>query len=179
MIAFRHADTRLPFLWEDGTQPAARWHGEGEGPVQYFADTPDGAWAEFLRHEEITDPEDLATVERAMWAVDVPDEGYTDVQLPLAIMTGGADTYPACQAEAHRLAQVKGTAIRAPSAALKRGGAAGWRVELGLQQGPARDGVVYALFGPQPNLIGWRASVGRPSRELLPLVRHFTDSPDT
>jgi hypothetical protein len=53
MIVFRHADPSLPFLWEDVGQPPARWHGDGDGPVQYFTDTPDGAWAEFLRHEEI------------------------------------------------------------------------------------------------------------------------------
>ena len=71
MIAFRHCDRRWPFLWESAVQPQARWHGEGEGPVQYLADTPDGAWAEFLRHEEITDEADLAGVSRALWAVSV------------------------------------------------------------------------------------------------------------
>ena len=50
MIAFRQVDARYPFLWEDGSQPAGRWHGDGEGPAHYFADTPDGALAEFLRH---------------------------------------------------------------------------------------------------------------------------------
>ena len=71
MIGFRHADIRLPFLWEGPDQPPGRWHGEGEGPVHYFADTPDGAWAEFLRHEGITDPDDLDTVRRALWAVEL------------------------------------------------------------------------------------------------------------
>ena len=55
MIVYRHADARFPFLWESADQPPARWHGSGEGPVQYFADTPDGAWAEFVRHEGITE----------------------------------------------------------------------------------------------------------------------------
>jgi hypothetical protein len=39
--------------------------------THYFTDTPDGAWAEFLRHEAIFDPEDLLTVRRAPWAVDI------------------------------------------------------------------------------------------------------------
>ena len=64
MILFRHADPRFPFLWETASQPAGRWHAPGEGPVHYLADTPDGAWAEFLRHEEIRDPEDLAGIRR-------------------------------------------------------------------------------------------------------------------
>ena len=68
MIAFRHADPRFPFLWEDSSQPAGRWNTAGQ-LTHYFTDTPDGAWAEFLRHEEIFDPEDLLTVRRAPWAV--------------------------------------------------------------------------------------------------------------
>jgi hypothetical protein len=54
MIVYRHADPRFLFLWESAAQPSARWHGLDDEPVQYFADTPDGAWAEFLRREGIT-----------------------------------------------------------------------------------------------------------------------------
>ena len=72
MILFRQCDRRFPFLWEAANQPAARWHADGEGPAQYLADTPSGAWAEFLRHEGITNEADLAGVERALWAVEVP-----------------------------------------------------------------------------------------------------------
>ena len=72
MIVFRHTDPRFPFLQEAAGQPAARWHAPGEGPVHYFADTADGAWAEFLRHEEITDPADLAGIARAIWSIDLP-----------------------------------------------------------------------------------------------------------
>lgn len=178
MIAFRHADHRFPPLWESEAQPAARWHAADQGPAHYFADTPDGAWAEFLRHEEITDPADLATVQRAMWAMEIPETGYAEVQLPRAVITGGEDSYAACQAEAARLLASGANAIQAPSAALKAGGAAGWRVDSGLQQGPARDGRVRVLFGRRPDLIGWRTAVGRPSADLLPHVRHFTDPPD-
>ncbi|HET7461055.1 MAG TPA: RES domain-containing protein [Longimicrobium sp.] len=177
-MGFRHADSRFPPLWESAAQPAARWHAAHQGPVHYFADTPDGAWAEFIRHEEITDPADLATVERAVWAMEIPDAGYADVQLARAVVTGGEDTYAACQGEADRLSAAGAKAIQAPSAALKRGGAAGWRVDSGLQPGPARDGWVYVLLGPRPDLIGWRTAVGRPSADLLPHVRHFTDPPD-
>ena len=65
MIVYRHADPRFPFLWEGNDQPPARWHGQGEGPVQYFADTPDGAWAEFLRHEGIRADAELVNLRRA------------------------------------------------------------------------------------------------------------------
>ena len=61
MTGFRHTDPRFPFLWAGASQPAGRWNRKGE-LTHYFNDTPDGAWAEFLRHEEIDDPEDLATI---------------------------------------------------------------------------------------------------------------------
>src|SRR5436853_3499817 len=103
MIAFRQVDARYPFLWEDASQPPGRWHGDGEGPVHYFADTPDGAWAEFLRHEEIREPEDLNGIRRALWAVEVPDPGEARAELPEIILFGGIEAYTACQAEAARL----------------------------------------------------------------------------
>src|SRR6516165_10773986 len=98
VIVYRHADPRFPFLWESANQPPARWHGPGEGPVQYFADTPDGAWAEFLRHEAITDQSELANVRRALWAVEVPDDLPAEApRLSQSILTGDLDTYEACQ----------------------------------------------------------------------------------
>src|SRR6186713_2543978 len=72
VIVFRHVDRRRPFLWESEQQPGGRWHATGEGPAHYFAETPDAAWAEFLRHEGITDPADLAGISRSMWAIDLP-----------------------------------------------------------------------------------------------------------
>lgn len=181
MIGFRHADPRFPFLWESAEQPAGRWHGDGEGPVHYFADTPDGAWAEFLRHEEIRDPVDLLTVRRAIWAVDLPDAEPRSAaarlpqpRLPMRVLRGGRDTYPACQAYARRLRARGAIGLTAPSAALLPRGASGWRVDAGLTRGPERDGRVIVIFGPRPDLVGWAAAVeGRPGAELLPLVRHL------
>src|SRR5881296_916995 len=89
VIGFRHTDPRFPFLWEDDSQPPGRWHGEGEGPVHYFADTPDGAWAEFLRHEDITDPADVAEVRRAVWAVELGRPPREEPELGGRTLTGG------------------------------------------------------------------------------------------
>ena len=58
-IWYRQADRRFPFLHVAPDQPSGRWHGDGEGPVQYLADTPDGAWAELLRHWNIRLAEDI------------------------------------------------------------------------------------------------------------------------
>lgn len=174
MIGFRHSDPRYPFLWEGSGQPAARWHATGNGPAHYFSDTPDGAWAEFLRHEEISDPDDLTTIRRALWAVDLGDAPLAKPDLPPETVGGGRSSYSACQAEASRLRRLGAAGLQAPAAALLPGAARGWRVDGGLQPGESRDGVVYVLFGRRTDVVGWRATaVGRPGEELLAAVHHF------
>ncbi len=173
MIVFRHADPRFPFLWEDVSQPGGRWHDRGEGPVQYFADTPLGAWAELLRHEEIREAEDLSGVRRALWAVDIPETAERP-ELPEKILTGGLETYTECRREAARLRAEGSTELRVTSAALLPGGASGWIVDGGLQPGPERDGKVHVVFGRRPDLVGWPVILeGRPPEDLLLRVRHF------
>ena len=175
MIVYRHADPRFPPLWESADQPPARWHGPGEGPVQYFADTPDGAWAEFLRHEGITEEAELVNVRRALWAIEVPDALATDAPcLAQPVLTGGTATYEQCQKEARRLRSTGAQALRAPSAALLPGGARSWKIDGGLQPAAERDGTVVAVFGPRPDLVGWMAAfAARPRSDLLSRVRHL------
>ena len=173
MIAFRSCDRRFPFLWEDANQPVGRWNAKGQ-LTHYFSDTPDGAWAEFLRHEEIVDAADLAEVRRALWAVEIGEEPSYRPRLSNAVMTGGRGSWPACRQAADAARSAGAGGITAPSAALQPGGAAGWRVDNGLWPGPARDGKVFALFGRRPNLVGWAATAsGRPDARLLDQVRHF------
>ncbi len=175
MIAFRNYDARFPFLWETAAQPAARWHGAGDGPVQYFADTPHGAWAEFIRHEEITEIDDLAGVHRAICAVEIDETECEPVSLSSMLLRGDESTYLACQNEAARIRSDGSRGLKAPSAALKDGGAHGHYVDSGLHQGPARDGWVFVLFGRRPDLIGWKISTdARPPAEILDQVRHLS-----
>jgi hypothetical protein len=175
MILYRHADSRFPFLWEGADQPPARWHGRGEGPVQYLADTPDGAWAEFLRHEGITEESELVNVRRALWAVEAPDGLTAEApRLAPAVLTGGIETYEECQREARRLRNNGGRALRAPSAALLPGTARGWKVDGGVQPAAERDGNVLVVFGARPELVGWMAAfAARPRSDLLARVRHL------
>jgi hypothetical protein len=174
-LVFRHVDSRFPFLWESADQPAARWHGDGEGPVHYFADTPDGAWAELLRHEEITEEADLATIRRALWAIEVDVGGLGEPALPKSVLLGGPESYPRCRGEARRLRDAGAVGLIAPSAALEAGEARGWRVEGGMRPGAPRAAKVLALFGRRPDLVGWSAAAeGRPHRTLLGKVRPFT-----
>jgi hypothetical protein len=174
MMVFRQVDARYPFLWEDDRQPAGRWHADGDGPAHYFSDTPDGAWAEFLRHEEITDPRDLATIRRQMWAVDIGDATAERVSLPMDVLIGGPETYARCQKAAASLRARGVTRLAAPSAALVAGGARGMRVEGGVVSAASRNGVVIVLFGPPRELVGWiAADAASPAADLLGRVHHF------
>lgn len=177
MIAFRHCDPRYPFLWETSDQPSARWHRAGEGPAHYLADTPEGAWAEFLRHEEISDPTELAGIRRAMWAVEIPDdviEGGTAPEVAPGETIGGLDSHTACQNEARRLRALGWSCLRAPSAALLPGMAGGWMVDRGITEGPARDGTVIVLYGRRPDLVGWSAAhTAQPDPRILSRTRQL------
>jgi hypothetical protein len=175
VIAFRHCDSRLPFLWTSATQPSARWHGPSEGPANYFADTPVGAWAEFLRHEGITDAADLAGVERSLWAVEIPEDGYEEPALLDVVLKGDVGTYPSCQSEAKRLRALGATRIEAPSAALVSGGASGWVVDpLISNSSSSGEGRVFVLYGPQPSLVGWpTVEAGSPPERILAFVQHL------
>lgn len=176
MIAFRHTDPRFPFLREIAAPTGGRWNRAGE-LAHCFSDTPDGAWAEFLRHEEIRDPEDLAHVRRALWAVEVGDPPVARPELPAAILTGDRSSWTMCQREAARLRREGQAGLTAPAAALAPGGAHGFRVEGGVRPGPPQDGVTIVLFGARPDLIGWQAAAsGSPAADLLARVRHFGTS---
>jgi hypothetical protein len=174
VIVYRHADPRYPFLWESVDQPPARWHDRGDGPVQYLSSTPDAAWAEFLRHEEITDAADVATVTRSLWAIELPEESLAAPRLPDTTMVGGMSSYAACRAEASRLRAAGATGLTAPSAALDRRTGSGYRTDGGLRPGPRRDESVIVLFGARPDVVGWVACFeGRPRPELIGRVRQL------
>ena len=175
MIAFRQTDARYPFLWEGGDQPAGRWHRQGEGPAHYFSDTPYGAWAEFLRHEEITDAADLPTIHRQIWAVDIGDGAMAPVTLPAHVLTGGFESYERCQDESRRLRARGAVRLVAPSAALLPDGATGRLVSNGPRAATPRDGRVIVVFGPPRELVGWIvADAARPPDDVLGRVRHFS-----
>lgn len=172
---FRHVDPRYPFLWESAAQPPARWHGERDGPAQYLADTPEGAWAEFLRHEDIRDPADLDGVERDLWAlpVELDDEAeIAEPALEIETLRGGLESYPACREEARRLRGQGASALIAPSAGLVSGGASGELVQLvDLAPAPACDGRVLVLFGARPAQRGHHCvERGHPPERVLSMT---------
>lgn len=104
--------------------------------MQYFADSPDAVWCEFVRHEEITELEDLEGVRRALWAVEAGDVYALPYPALLdEVVTGGLDSYRRCQREAQSIRREGAVGLIALSAAIMRGRAGG-RVEGGLRPGP-------------------------------------------
>jgi hypothetical protein len=176
-VWFRHADRRVPFLWEIEQQPPARWHAAGRGPAQYASDTPEGAWAEFIRHEGITERADLDGVSRSLWALEVEldDEQLDEPSLPAATLTGDLSSYHDCQEEAERLRDDGATGLISPAAALLYGAACGEVVESGeLHPAQVKDGRTLCLFGTRPTLVGHRCvEGGQPPTRVLELTRQF------
>jgi len=165
-------------MWESAEQPAARWHSQGDGPVTYLADTADGAWAEFLRHEGITLEEDLLGVARRIWAIEVPEaisDQAVSAKLPSKVMRGSLISYEQCQKYAREIRRSGAKAVIAPSAALHTGGARGEYVNKGLHEASDRDGLVLAMFGSSwIGLRGWATGdVAAPTRRTLSLVAHL------
>ena len=171
---YRTCDRRWPFLWATADQPAARWHGAGEGPCQYLASSAKGAWAETLRHEQITTFEDLLDLERSVWRVEAPDPSARP-RLDEATLTGDESTYPACRAEARRLRLAGAIGLVAPSAAVRSGRAERHGVD---EHGAyVLDEVVtetVVIFGPPIDLVGMSVAEGHADPTFLGDVRHLS-----
>ncbi len=174
---FRHADPRYPYLWEGHDQPEGRWHGPDEGPTHYFADTPNGAWAEFIRHEEITEVSDLDGIRRSIWVVDVPDDiEVGTLAVPNAQAFGGTSTYHQTQAAAreYRDNNPASHGFVTRSAALLEHGGKGREMDGGRVESSFREGMVLVLYGRFPRLIGWMCCrYGQPDPEILLLTRQL------
>lgn len=180
-LGFRVCDRRYPFLWETPGQRAGRWNRAGDQPVHYLASTPLVAWAEWVRHQEIQEPEDLAGIAASLWAVLIPaawgSHDLPAVALPLQTVLGITP-----EDELARLALVaelkRGGALglRAPSAALHSSDSDHpcVRVSAGAERTEvlAVPADVLLLWCPGEQLVGWCCvPEGRPGAELLPLVR--------
>lgn len=124
LIAFRQTDYDMPF-WARNNSFAARWNAADDPPTQYWSLHPDGAWAEYLRQEELTDEADVALVRRTIWTCRVPRGTFLDLRDPEACEAVGldpdaltADDWSPCQALAARLRQGRCSGVLTPCAAL-------------------------------------------------------------
>jgi hypothetical protein len=69
----------------------------GRRTCAVFSDSPDGAWAEFLRHEGIAQESELANVRRAPWAIEMPDDLAVESPHLVKVLTGEAGTSQKCR----------------------------------------------------------------------------------
>jgi len=185
-LGFRVCDCRYPFLWSGPGQRTGRWNQQGDGPVHYLASSPLVAWAEWLRAQEIREPEDLDGVAAALWAVLIP-ESWSDVELPEVqlkrrdiLATDAAARQRRLQAiEQHKAEGALG--LRAVSAAMQdpsthpcRRCSDGEESDDRLPEAPQ----VFVLWCGAELLAGWACvKQGRPSAELLPWVRPLGMAP--
>lgn len=168
---FRYSSYDVPF-WARSNTTDERWHSAGDGPTQYLSATPDGAWAELIRNENLRSEADLALVQMPLWQAQVDEARIADYRDFETAERAGFDPevlinedQSMCRAEGRRLREAGFAGVLYPSAAL-----------------PGEQNL--ALFGPRI-LLPWGASrklasgipankltVGAPPADLLPRVRH-------
>lgn len=171
---FRWSDYDVPFWARNNSRPG-RWHVVGNPPTQYWSMTPDAAWAELIRTEDLRLEEDLDLVRMPLWVCRLPAVGLVDLTRPEVQAIHGVDE-PALVEDAWDVCQTLGRTLRtdfpgviAPCAAL---------------DGHAN----VTIFGPR-RAIDWRerpalartipatvAAVGRPPAGLVNRVRRAVDN---
>ena len=174
-MAFRYCSYDVPFWVRPNTRPG-RWHTAGDEPTQYWSLTPDGAWAESIRYEELSTEEELDEIRTAMWVCRLPRMGLADLtdtnvcnRYNLTDEDLTADAWGHCQRAAMEIRR-EARGVLAPSAALA-------------------DTLNVTLFGPRrviafqrtPALAsaipGAIAAIGRPPHGLVGRVRRRTHFP--
>lgn len=83
-LAHREVDPHWPPLYRGAgeaipTQESGRWHRQGEGYAQYMSLDPMGAWAEFVRREEIRDETRRRAARRNLWRITVEETDIADL----------------------------------------------------------------------------------------------------
>lgn len=124
VLAFRQTDYDVPF-WARSNSHPGRWNVAGDPPTQYWSLHPDGAWAEFVRQEELTDVDDLARLRRLIWVCRIRVAPLVDLrredERDRWAVTLDALTDPdwtACQRLAGTLRERHVAGVIAPSAVL-------------------------------------------------------------
>jgi hypothetical protein len=123
-VAFRHSRFPTPFWARPNAQPG-RWHAPGDGPTQYLSLSPEGAWAELIRREDVSDDDAVAAIRVPIWIASIAADGLADYRdLGRAEAAGLSaealvdEDYGPCQREGRRLRSLGYDGVITPSAAL-------------------------------------------------------------
>jgi RES domain-containing protein len=173
LVAFRYSSYDVPFWVRSNSRPA-RWNLANEAPTQYWALTPDGAWAELIRQSGLTSDADLDEVRMPIWicrlsSVGLLDLGESGVRerygLTLADLT--SDDWSACQMAATAMRRDGVSGVISPSAALANA--------MNLTLFSARRAIALerraALASAVPSAV---VAIGRPPEQLVGRVIHRT-----
>ena len=123
IVAYRLAGWDTP-LWVTPNPAAARFNRAGEGPTQYLSLHPMTPWAEYLRANELSAPEDLLGLRLRLWALRIDPALLVEVTFANAAGHGieaadlVASDWSACQRLGSRLRHDGADGIVVPSAAL-------------------------------------------------------------
>ncbi len=79
-VAFRWTDYDVPF-WARENSRDGRWNIAGQDATQYWSLTPEAAWAELIRSENLRTENDLDQVRMPFWIARIPSLGLLDLRL--------------------------------------------------------------------------------------------------
>jgi hypothetical protein len=171
-VAFRYSNYDTPFWAGPNTDPG-RWHTAGSVATQYLSLTPDGAWAELIRHEDLKTEAAVAEVRTQIWVVRINQARIADYSTFTKAEQAGfppdalvSDDYTVCQAEGARLRAAGYAGVIAPSASLT----SAVNVTIFGARLRASFATVPKLARSVPAAV---VAVGAPRRGLVSKARHF------
>lgn len=166
LVAFRYSSYDVPF-WVRPNSRAGRWNSPGDPPTQYWSLTPDGAWAELVRFEDLRSESELDEVRIATWVCRLPSMRLIDLREPSACSQYGldpreltADDWSKCQIAGKEIRNDGARGLLAPSAALANTVNVtlfGPRRAIAFDRTPALASAVPAAI----------VAIGRPPRNLV------------
>lgn len=123
--AFRYADYDVPF-WARANTQDGRWHRSSEAcRTQYLSVSPDGAWADLIRSENLRTEPEVALVRMPLWVARLDENGIVDYSTFERAEAAGFppdalidDDWERCQTEGTRLRDLGLRGVLAPSASL-------------------------------------------------------------
>lgn len=166
LVAFRYSSYDVPFWVRPNTRPG-RWHVVGDPPTQYWSLTPEAAWAEHIRFEELRSEAELDEVRMPIWVCRLSSMNLLDLFDPavrdhygLTVADLTSDDWSACQQAGAVMRSEGARGVLGPCAALGNGMNVtlfGPRRAIDFDRRPALASVSPAAL----------VAIGRPPRDLL------------